>query len=94
MRSTFKNLILVNFYPLGLRNCLFRNNSNDYKNAFYSNKEDFFNIQGNYFADEQPLFGRYNSKVLLNERRCLLGKKFVDLISFSIWISIKNFSEA
>ena len=40
------------FYLLGVRNCLFRNNSNDNKNAFYSNKEDFFHTQGNYFADE------------------------------------------
>ena len=45
-RSTFKDLILVNVYPLGICDCLFRNNSNDNKNAFYSNKEDFFTPKG------------------------------------------------
>ena len=44
--STFKDLILVNFYPLGIRDCLFRNNSNDNKNAVYSNKEEFFTPKG------------------------------------------------
>ena len=44
--STFKDLILVNFYPLGIRNCLFRNDSNDKNNAVYSNKEDFFTPKG------------------------------------------------
>ena len=33
-------------YPLGIRDCLFRKNSNDNKNAFYSNKEDFFTPKG------------------------------------------------
>ena len=36
----------VNFYPLGIRNCLFRNNSNDNKNAVYSIKEEFFTTKG------------------------------------------------
>ena len=44
--STFKDLILVNFYPLGIRDYLFRNNSDDNKNAVYSNKEDFFTPKG------------------------------------------------
>ena len=42
----FQGSILVNFYPLGIRDCLFRNNSNDNKNATYSNKEDFFTPEG------------------------------------------------
>ena len=42
----FKDVILVNFYPLGIRDCLFRNNSNDNKKAVYSNKEDFFTPKG------------------------------------------------
>ena len=33
------------FYPLGMRYCLFRNNSNDNKNAFYLNKEDFYTLK-------------------------------------------------
>ena len=40
--STFNDLILVTFFPLGISDSLFRNNSNDNKNAVYSNKEDFF----------------------------------------------------
>ena len=44
--STFKDLIIVNFYLLGTRDCLFRNNTNDNKNAFYSSKEDFFTPKG------------------------------------------------
>ena len=39
----------MNFYPLGLLacfDCLFRNNSNDNKNAFYSNKEVFSTPKG------------------------------------------------
>ena len=34
------------FYPFGICDCLFRNNCNDNKNAFYSNKEDFFTPKG------------------------------------------------
>ena len=30
--STFKDPILVKFYPLGIRDCLIRNNSSDDKN--------------------------------------------------------------
>ena len=44
--STFKDLILVSFYPLGIHDCLFRNNSNDNENAVYSNKEDSFTSKG------------------------------------------------
>ena len=44
--STFKDLILVNFDPLGICDCLFRNSSNDNKNAVYSNKEDFVTPKG------------------------------------------------
>ena len=44
--STFKDLILEDFYSLGIHNCLFRHNSNDNKNAFYPNKEDFFTPKG------------------------------------------------
>ena len=44
--STFKDLIHVNFYPLGIRDYLFLNNSNDNENAVYSNKEDFFAPKG------------------------------------------------
>ena len=44
--GTFKDLILVNFYPLGIRDCLFRDNSNDNKNAVYSKKGDFFTPKG------------------------------------------------
>ena len=44
--STFKDLIHVNFYPFGISGCLFLNNSNDNKNAVYSNKEDFFAPKG------------------------------------------------
>ena len=36
----------MNFYPLGIRDCLFRKNSNDNRSAFYSNKEDFFTPKG------------------------------------------------
>ena len=64
--GTFKDLIIVNFYPLGIRDCLFRKNSNDNENAFYSNKEDFFTPRG---------IISMMTKVLLNERRCLFGKK-------------------
>ena len=62
-------------------------------NAFYSIKEEFHS-PGNSFADEQFLFTRCDSKDLLNEKRCLFGKKIVNLISSLIWISIKNFSKA
>ena len=44
--STFKDPILVNFYPLGIRDFLFRDNSNYNKNAVYSNKEDFVTPKG------------------------------------------------
>ena len=81
----------MNFCPLGIRDCLFRNNSNDNGCILYTQGR-FFQTQGNYFAKELLLFGMCNSKVLLNERRCLFGKKFVNLISSSIWISIKNFT--
>ena len=72
--STFKDLILVNFYPLGIHDCLFHNNSNDNKNASYSNKEDFFtpkriiSLMNNFYS------AGVIQKVLLNERRCLFGK--------------------
>ena len=36
----------MNFNPLGICDFLFRNNSNDNNNAFYSNKEDFFTHMG------------------------------------------------
>ena len=46
VRSTFKDLILVNFYPLGICDFLFRNNSDDNKKYIYSNKEDLFTLKG------------------------------------------------
>ena len=36
----------MNFYPLGIRDCLVRNNSSDNKNAIHSNKGDFFTPKG------------------------------------------------
>ena len=38
-------------------------------------KRKILHTQGNYFVDEYLLFGWCNLMVLLNERRCLFGKK-------------------
>ena len=72
------DLILVNFCPLCMRDCLVCNNSND---AFIQTRKIFLHTQGKYFADEQLLFGRCNSKVFLMKRDVSLGKKFVNLTS-------------
>ena len=82
------------FYPLGISDCLFRNNSNDNKNAYYANKEDFFPPKGII-----SLMNDFYSAGVIQRFCCMkgdvsLGKKFVNLISSSISISIKNFSEA
>ena len=60
---------------------------------FYSNKKDFFTPKGIISLMNNFLFGRCNSKVF-GMKGCLFGKKTVNLISSSIWLSIKNFSEA
>ena len=91
--STFKDLILVNFYPLGIRDCLFRNNSNDNKNPVYSNKEDSVTPQGIISLINNFYSAGVNQRFCRMKGDVSLGKKFVNFISSSIWISIKNFSE-
>ena len=84
----------MNLYPLGIRDCLLRNNFNDNRNASYSSKEGFFTPKGIIWL----MNNFYSAGVI--QRFCRmkgdvsLGKIFVNLISSSNRISIKNFSEA